>query len=1421
MALKTSQTTLFEVSWEVCNKVGGIYTVVSSKAMKASEQFGDNYFVLGPDLGNNPDFQETNEQIWENLRRVTALQNLKCRFGRWMIPGRPKAILVSAGDRYNRDQLLYELWNRWGVDSLTGGWDYVEPVMFSSTCGEVIAAIYQALVEPLHRQAVAQFHEWMCGAGLLMLKKMAPTVGTVFTTHATVLGRAMSGAGRDIYREMRNINPQREAASFNVTAKCSMESVAAREANCFTTVSDITAEEASVFLGRTPDIITPNGLDLSVIPDYTQDRTETKKWRAEILQKCGTLLRRTLPNDTRILMISGRYEFHNKGIDMFLDALAGINADLRQSDTTVLALCAVMGGQNGINLDAVSGNADKHPIDRQWFISSHQVYDRPHDPILNTCNRLHLDNNPDNRVQVIFVPAPLDGKDGFLNMDYREALAACDLGVFPSWYEPWGYTPEESAANSVPTITTDLSGFGLWAKEAQTHVEGMPGIHTLPRRGVSYENAVSSLRKTLADFVTSDLAIINERRKCVRAVAQACSWEKFYPYYLQAYEKAILDARQKTNAHPTTSIDADRLISVYTGTSSSTPSLHSFTATARLPQSISRLRELSYNLWWSWHQETWALFSQLNPALWESSCHNPVICIEQADINRLHTLAKDPNYLALYRRTMESFDIYMNEEPRNYGPNVTKSSPIAYFSTEYGISECLPIYSGGLGVLSGDHMKSASDLNLPLVGIGLLYKNGYFRQGIDASGRQVALYPSNDFSTIPVERVHTSSGDPLDIEIDLPGRKLYAQIWKIAVGRISLYVMETDTPKNTGDDRKISEKLYVADRDFRIRQEILLGVGGVRLLNALGLKPAVFHMNEGHSAFLIFERISELMVNDGLSFEAASEVVRGSNVFTTHTPVDAGNERFTMDLVRHYFEPYANAHGISWQTIARMGSPDESSHPSFEMTLLALNFSYRANGVSRLHGNVSRHMWNENWKGIPAAEVPIGYVTNGIHLPTFTGPEMKTLLDKQLGEEWMAQPTSSPLWKKVEAIPDELLWAARTRQKTRMLAHIRAGLGAIFKKYSITRDDARTILSGLNPNALVIGFARRFAPYKRATLILGDLQRLLRLMSDQNRKVILIFSGKAHPADVQGCDLIQKVIQTAHSKEFLGKIFFVEDYNLAVSKLLVQGCDVWLNTPRRPYEASGTSGQKAAPNGCLNLSVSDGWWCEGFTGSNGWTIGPVVTNGMPTEEQSDYSDAESLYSQLEDSVVPLFFARDADGIPHSWLKWVKNSIAGLTPRFSSYRMVTEYLDGFYLPTALRFASLRANGMALPRQLSDWKKDVAVRFSGVKIKEFTLNGLEADDISCGSTIDVTVKFNRGAMKKEELAVQLVIGLSDGKEFIDKPDVVPLEVTSDEGNLVCCSGSYRPVANGQYSYGVRVMPYTEGIDSPINCRLVTWG
>jgi phosphorylase/glycogen(starch) synthase len=1410
---------LFEVSWEVCNKVGGIYTVITSKLGEATRAYGEHYIVIGPDLKTNPDFEETDEDCWNRIREGVAIKEIPCRFGRWKVPGRPKAILVGFGKKYDKDQLLFRLWEDYGVDSIAGGWDYVEPVMFGYVAGEVIETAYHQIVRPLGMRAVAHFHEWMAGAGLLGLKKGTPEIGTVFTTHATMLGRTLASSGMDIYAAMEHISPQREASAHHITAKCSLESAAAREADCFTTVSEITAAEATNFLGRTPDLITPNGLDIESIPDLAADRAPALESRERLLNAAGRFLGRDFAADTRIFMISGRGEYTNKGIDLFLEALGRLNREM-EPDQSVLAFLFVLSGYTDLIPCLKSENVRPDPTNPP--IATHRLHNEAYDPILQACERLGLKNLPQNRVQVVFIPAYLNGHDGLLDMPYYDAIAGCDLGVFPSYYEPWGYTPLESAAYAVPTITTDQAGFGHWAQSEATECEG---IVRLKRMGQPPAAIVADLYERFRHFLSLNEPELQCMRVGARAAASQANWKDFFRYSQEAYDRALAAARTRTEGLAVAAETAE-LKHTFTGTVSVSPYFRSFTAAANLPDQIRRLRKLAHNLWWTWNPRARALFSALDSTLWESMGNNPVRMLETVSPERLREASENASYLNLYSQIFQQFDDYMNDRAPapEVGPvnGLKWPQPVAYFSTEYGLHECLPIYSGGLGTLSGDHLKTASDLNIPLVGVGLLYKQGFFKQVIDRNGTQVAEYPDNDFSRMPLEIVQDERGNAVQVSLELPGRTLFANIWAVHVGRVTLYLLDTDIPRNTAQDRKITARLYCAEPRTRIEQEILLGMGGVRVLRKLGIRPRVYHINEGHSAFLIFERIGTLMTEEGLSFEEASELVRGSTVFTTHTPVEAGNERFSRELIEHYFAHFVKWTGISWSQFWELGLKEGSDGSAFFMTILALKMSHRSNAVSRLHGEVSRRMWREVWKGFDESDIPIGHITNGAHVLSYIAPRMRTLLETYLGLDWNRHISDPHRWTRIQDVPGNILWRTRFEMRQQLIDFLRDDISRNWVKYGYSKTWQEELFSKLNPAALVIGFARRFAPYKRADLILSDLPRLDKIVNHPTRPVHFVFAGKSHPNDEMGKDLLRRVIDVCRDERFRGKIFFVEGYDIRIARHLVQGVDVWLNSPRRPLEASGTSGEKVVVNGVLNLSVSDGWWVEGYDGTNGWTIGPVVKGLADETPNDDDLDAQSLFSLLENSVIPMFYDREMSGIPEKWIAMIKRSMQTLVPRFNTDRMLLDYYHDSYLTTARREHELYSDSYRVARELADWKRKIPLRFSSLRLLEVSVEGIRGDTILVQKPLDVTVRIDPGKLDPAEILVELVIGRREGGSFVVKPDCVPLPVTGPaQAGILTFSGTYTVPQNGAYAYGVRVLPYHPNLATKQETGLVYWG
>ena len=699
----------------------------------------------------------------------------------------------------------------------------------------------------------------------------------------------------------------------------------------------------------------------------------------------------------------------------------------------------------------------------------------------------------------------------------------------------------------------------------------------------------------------------------------------------------------------------------------------------RLPDRINRLADLAYNLWWSWHQDARELFRTLDYPLWRATGHNPVLILRQIPQERLEEAARDPVFLRQYDAVLLAFDREMGNGhlwfPKAFPDLVDR--PVAYFSAEFGLHRSLPIYSGGLGVLAGDQAKEASDLGIPLVGVGFLYSQGYFRQRIPSHGWQEAVYPPLRVEETPLIPVQDEQGNPVRVQVQLAGREVQIAVWEVRVGRTHLYLMDTNLPENEPWDQTLTSRLYGGDREMRISQEVVLGVGGVRVLRALGIDPAVWHLNEGHCAFLVLERIRE-HVAAGMSFDEAAEAVRATTVFTTHTPVPAGHDAFTLPMVEKHFVGYWEQLGLSREEFLELGRLDGPMGPEFNMTALALRFSGYRNGVSRLHGAVSRKMWHVLWPDRPVDEVPIVHITNGVHLPSWISGPLDRLFRKYLGHDWQERHDDPDLWERLDEIPDEELWALHEDQKRKMMAFIRER--ARRRRISGEMDPDQVLAAGafLDPEALTIGFARRFATYKRATLIFHDLERLKRILHDLYRPVQFIFAGKAHPADDAGKHLLQQVYTLAKDPAMGGRIAFIEDYDMHVARYLVQGVDVWLNTPRRPNEASGTSGQKAGMNGVINLSVLDGWWSEGYNGANGWAIDPLE-DADPAAQ--DGHDAEILYRLLEEEVVPLFYQRDIDGVPRGWVRLMKESIRSIAPVFCTRRMVKEYAERFYVPAA--------------------------------------------------------------------------------------------------------------------------------------------
>ena len=837
-----------------------------------------------------------------------------------------------------------------------------------------------------------------------------------------------------------------------------------------------------------------------------------------------------------------------------------------------------------------------------------------------------------------------------------------------------------------------------------------------------------------------------------------------------------------------------------------------------MPSRISRLYELAYNLWWSWNPEALTLYRELDPVLWEEAGHNPVRFLTEVQPDYLEQAVHNETYLEQYDSVLRDFDHYMHPRTetwfsQNY-PELVNNT-IAYFSAEFGLHEAMPIYSGGLGILSGDHCKEASDLGLPFVGVGFFYPQGYFRQSVTREGVQEAFYDKLQFSEAPAIPACDPNGNEIMIQVELPGRRIHAKIWKLQVGRITLYLMDTDVPLNGPSDRELSARLYGGDREIRISQEIVLGIGGVRALRALGISPAAWHINEGHAAFLNLERCRELVAS-GLNFNEAREVVAANSLFTTHTPVPAGNDTFSFDLIDKYFSSYWGQLGLTRDQFIDVAREDHGWGPSYSMTVLALRLTGQHNGVSALHGAVSRDMWQFLWPGVDVDEVPIDNITNGVHSPSWIAPELNSLFKRYLGEDWEEHVDEPDLWNSIMDIPDEELWNIHIQRKEALVSFVRGNL----KRHHLRLGEGTVQMAEfdqmLRPDVLTIGFARRFATYKRATLIFRDPERLRRILNNPDRPVQIIFAGKAHPADGPGKSMIEQVYRFSRSDGFRGKVVFLENYDIDMARYLVSGTDLWLNNPIRPHEASGTSGQKAALNGQPNCSILDGWWAEGFDGKNGWAIGEGREYHDP--EIRDEADSLSLYSIIEEEIVPMYYDRGVDGIPHAWIAFMKDAIRSCAPAFSMKRMVKEYTRRYYVPEIEQSMEIEQNNYAEARSLTSWKNKVKQDWSELQLY---VDGQREGQLSLGQGIDVHAWVHSDKLLPEDLAVELVFGEVTNEKIVIQ-HVLPMEYVKKE-----LDGSYTyklhltPPTSGSIAYGVRVLPNYPALAGKHDLGLIRWG
>ncbi len=848
------------------------------------------------------------------------------------------------------------------------------------------------------------------------------------------------------------------------------------------------------------------------------------------------------------------------------------------------------------------------------------------------------------------------------------------------------------------------------------------------------------------------------------------------------------------------------------------------TVRPQLPKRIEKLYDMSYNMWWSWNTELLRLFKNMDIDLWEKCEKSPVKFLKFVSQEKLEQSVNDAEFLRQYDEVVKNFEDYMDSKSTWFGKNYpeNKEDLIAYFSAEYGLDETAPIYAGGLGILSGDHLKSASDMGIPLIGIGLLYKHGYFNQKIDEKGCQETLYRDIDLNYLPLKPVKDKNGEDIIISIKMPLKKLNLKVWKLDVGRVELYLMDSDIEDNIEEYKNITTTLYGGDQEMRIQQEIVLGIGGVKLIKELGLNPNVYHMNEGHSAFLTLELINNIIKEKEVSFDIAKDIVTSKTVFTTHTPVPAGNDIFPVSLVEKYFDKYWTKLGITKDAFLKLGmKPDDKEKATFNMGILALKIAARKNGVSKLHGSVSRELFGDIWPNIPANETPIDHVTNGVHTCSWLAPTVKDLFNEYLRPYWQDNIQEEEIWQDIYKIPDEKLWEVHQSRKKKLLKMVKDSSIERLRRCNYSYEQIDELVGQLDENVLTIGFARRFATYKRATLIFRDLERITKIFNQKNMPIQIIFAGKAHPQDKEGQELIRYIHELSLKPQFKGKIFILENYNIGMSRYLVSGVDVWLNNPRRPLEASGTSGQKAAINGVINFSVLDGWWAEAYNQKNGWAIGSNTK--YQSYEEQDEEDAKSLYNTLENRIIPMYYSKNEKGYSDEWLKMMKNSIVSNAWKFSTARMLQDYLQKIYMPVC-NLGKEYYQDLQNVIEFEEWKNVVSKQWKNIKLiqSESNYNDITVD---AGNKINVEcyVELPNDLIKESDIEVQVYYGKITEQGVVDDIQITTMELEKSkekEKNKYKYSAKIELKTGGDYGYTFRVIPKNNMILDSTNLDLIKW-
>ena len=1408
---------LFEVSWEVCNKVGGIYTVISTKAPSIVKKLEDNYILIGPDVWketrSNPEFIE-DKFLYRSWCMKAESEGLKFKIGRWNISGSPIVILVDFTPLFiQKDIIFSRLWEKYQLDSISGQWDYVEPALFGVAAAYIINSFYDFNLSS-HDRIVAQFHEWMTGAGVLYLNDKTPQIGTVLTTHATVLGRCIAGNNLPLYGHLTEYNSESLAKQMGVVSKYSLEKLSAQQSDCFTTVSEITAEECTHFLDKSVDVITLNGFDDAFVPpaeDFEECRKESRKKLKDVAE---ALLNQPLTDDSIYVLNSGRYEFRNKGIDLYIDSLGQLNKSdqLKQNIVAFIAVPAHNIAPSAELQQRMELRDFAQPVTKDFC--THYLHNYDSDPMIMRIKENNLTNSVSDKVKVVIVPTYLDGKDGIFNIPYYDFLIGFDLTIFPSYYEPWGYTPLESIAFHIPTITTTLAGFGTWVKRTTSDPDNF--VTVITRDDENSEEVTRYITERVISFVKSPVDKKNASREKAYELSKSALWEHLVDNYFKAYNIALHNAALRYELYKT---KTHSLLLDVKPKEQINPVWKKILVKPSVPDKLLPLYKLTRNLWWTWNTEAIELFESINPELWEKLKQNPIALLENLNYDEYKSLEKNEEFCERLQKVFVKFQKYLCS-----GPEKPKEQ-VAYFSMEFGLHHSLKIYSGGLGILAGDYLKEASDSNANIIGISLLYRYGYFDQNISLLGDQIATYPPQKYSHLPLIPVRKEGSHDDDtnnwvkVHIAAPGRSITAKVWKVEVGRTQLYLLDTDIDENLAEDRIITHNLYGGGSELRFKQELLLGIGGIRCLNELGIKPDIYHCNEGHAAFIGIERLRRYVHEETLSFNEAVEVVKASSLYTTHTPVPAGHDTFTEDLLRAYIPHFADRLGISWDTFMNLGRVNENDpNEKFSMSVLANTLSAETNGVSKIHGRVTREMFSNLYPGYFPEELHIGYVTNGVHFPTWVAKRWRKLYDDIFDPAYIDDQPNKEYWKKIHDVPDETIWEIRQQQRSDLIEFLRTRLQ---NEMTLRQDNPQNIFNiaeTLNPKALTIGFARRFATYKRAHLLFNNLERLSKIVNNPDFPVQFVYAGKAHPNDKAGQDVIKMIYDISNRPEFVGKILIVENYDIEVGKRLTQGVDIWLNTPTRPQEASGTSGEKAVMNGVLNFSVLDGWWAEGYRPDAGWALKEERT--YQNQNAQDALDAVTIYNLLESVIIPMFYIRDQNNIPVDWVKKIKNTIAYIAPQFTMKRMLDDYRSQYYEPLYKRSVILNEDGYLKARKLASWKQKMLRGWDSLELVSVNTTNSNQKALKLGENFFAEVKIKVNELNEKDLGVELLFGQKVNDVVLKVLNRYEMEITHIENDTVTFYFEKPSEMVGVYDYAFRLYPKNPLLANRQDFSLMKW-